>query len=319
MSKWLKNILAIAILAFLLWYLAERWEQLKVLLKFRPSQLLLLWALCFFQTCCSAGLVRSLLIALGIKTRLWDMILLQNASVLLNYIPMKFGTLFRANYLKRRYGFSYARFTTFFLYLTFLMTAIASIVAIVALLTVYGFANYEIRMLAVVFLCALTFSIVLLFVPLPTLTGAGTIKVALRNFLAGRKQVAQNTRALLISTALLTIIFLLNALRIGIIYHSIGQDVNPAGILILGALGFVSMFVAITPGALGIRELVLGSSAVVFAIPLEVGLLAAIIDRAVMLSFLFVVGGICTVSLWHKYPAEFKKDQRDATTEGQSQ
>jgi uncharacterized membrane protein YbhN (UPF0104 family) len=315
MIKWLKNILAIAILALLLWYLAKHWEQLKALLKLRLSQLLLLYVLCLVQICCSAGVVQSLLAALKIKTRLWDMILLQNASVLLNYIPMKFGTLFRANYLKRRYGFSYTRFATFFLYLTFLITATASIVAIAVLLIVYGLANYENKILAVVFLGTFACSIVFLFAPLPTPTGTGKIKVTLQNFLSSRKQVTQNTRALLVSTVFLTINFLLTALRIGIIYHSIGQDINPAGCLILGALGFVTMFVAITPGALGVRELVLGSGAVVLAVPLEVGLLAAIIDRAVMLSFLFVVGGICVAWLWHKYPGDFKKPQTNASTE----
>lgn len=315
MSRWFKNILAIVILGFLLLYLSKHWQQLRVLLKLRPTELLVLYALCLVQVCNSAGIMRCLVGALKVKTALLDMFLLHNASVLLNYVPMKFGTLFRANYLKRRYGFSYTRFTTFFLYLTFLMAATASIVAIAVLLIVYGLANYESKILAVVFLGTFACSIVFLFAPLPTPTGTGTIKVTLQNFLAGRKQIAQNTKALLVSTALLTINFLLTALRIGIIYHSIGQDMHPGGCFILGALGFVVRFIGITPGALGLREMVLGSGAVLLDVPLEVGLLVAIIDRAIVLSFLLVIGGTCVGWLWYKYPSDFKKPQTNASTE----
>ncbi|MBA7643169.1 hypothetical protein ES703_50888 [subsurface metagenome] len=93
-----------------------------------------------------------------------------------------------------------------------------------------------------------------------------------------------------------------------------GQNIHPAGYLVLGALGFVTMFVSLTPGSLGIRELVLGSGAIVLGIPLEVGVLAAMIDRAIALSWCFVIGGACTAWLWHKSPGDFKKPQANAST-----
>jgi uncharacterized membrane protein YbhN (UPF0104 family) len=85
------------------------------------------------------------------------------------------------------------------------------------------------------------------------------------------------------------------------------QKIHPAGYLVLGSLGFVTMFISLTPGALGIREIVLGAAAVVLKVPLEVGVFAAMIDRAIGLSWSFVAGGICTAWLWHKSPADFKQ------------
>ena len=41
--------------------------------------------------------------------------------------------------------------------------------------------------------------------------------------------------------------FLFTALRIGIIYHSMDKSIQPLGYLILGALGFVALFVAFLP------------------------------------------------------------------------
>ncbi|MCK4998562.1 MAG: hypothetical protein KAS23_03470, partial [Anaerohalosphaera sp.] len=76
--------------------------------------------------------------------------------------------------------------------------------------------------------------------------------------------------------------------------------------LVLGAVGFGSVVLGLTPGSLGIREVLLGSAAVVIGIPLEVGILAAMFDRAIMLSWTFVVGGSCALWLWREDPQDFK-------------
>jgi len=86
-----------------------------------------------------------------------------------------------------------------------------------------------------------------------------------------------------------------------------GVEIHPAGCLILGALGFVALLTSLTPGALGIREVILGAGAAVLGVPLEVGILAAMIDQAVILSYVFIVGGVCTIYLWRKEPADFKQ------------
>ena len=73
------------------------------------------------------------------------------------------------------------------------------------------------------------------------------------------------------------------------------------------------MFLSLTQGSLGIREAVLGAGAVVLGVPLEVGVLAAMIDRAVAISYSFVIGGGCSLWLWRKSPMDFKKVKSDAS------
>jgi len=307
MTKWIRNILGIVIVIFLLWYLSKHWDKIKVLLKLSTTELLIIYVISFLGTLNSGYIVRRLLNTLEVKTFFWDMVLLQNATYLLNYVPMKFGTVFRANYLKRHYGLSYAHFGTFFVYLTLLMTATASVVGLVVLVAIYGIAGYGMKVLSLVFFGLLAFSVFFAFIPLPIPTGSNRLSTTVRNFLTSRNQVAGNKRALAVCTAFLAGNFILSSVRLGIIYNSMGQNIHPAGYLVLGALGFVTMFVSLTPGSLGIRELILGSAAVALGIPLEVGVLAAMIDRAIALSWCFVIGGACTAWLWHKSPADFKK------------
>jgi uncharacterized membrane protein YbhN (UPF0104 family) len=72
--------------------------------------------------------------------------------------------------------------------------------------------------------------------------------------------------------------------------------------LVLGSLAFVSMFVSLTPGALGLRELALWAGAVALNVPPVAGATAPVIDRAVALTWSFLVGGPCALWLWRKYP-----------------
>lgn len=313
MTKWLKNLLALGILAFLLWYLAGHWGELKVLLKLDAKQLFILYLLCFIPTLSFARVVQYLMNVFKIRTPFWDMVRLHNASVLLNYAPMKFGTFFVANYLKRHYGFSYTNFATLFLYITFLMTATGATMGLAVLVTIYHLAGYESKILASVFAMTIVGSLLFLFVPLPIPTGQGWLSTTFRSFLTGRSQMLKERKTIFVATVFLVINFLLTALRIGIIYHSMGRSIHPAGYLILGSLGFVVLFIGLTPGSLGVRELVLGFGATVISVPLEVGILAAMIDRAITISYVFVVGGICAIWLRHKSPADFKEQQNNCS------
>ena len=313
MSRYIKNMLALIILAFFAWYLAKNYNDLKALLCLSAYQLVLLYALCAVQVFSSACVVKILLGAIKVKTSLWDMVLLQNASVLLNYLPMKFGTLFRANYLKHRYGLSYSHFATFFMYMTFLMTAAASIVGLTVLLLVYGLQEHENKILFFVFLVCIAISLMFLFIPLPVPKGNRRFVTLLRNFLISRKNVFENKKAITIALLFLVLNFVLSAFRLGIIYGTLDLDINPAGYLILGAIGYVVLFISITPGAIGLRELFIGSGAVVIGVSLKSGILGAVIDRAVILSFMLVIGGGCTLWLWHKYPCDFKKGKDIST------
>lgn len=307
MIRLLKNILGLAIIVFLLWYLSRRWDSIKILVKLDIKELLPIYLICFAGTVNTSCIVKCLLGGLKAKAGFMEMFLLQNATMLLNYLPMKFGTVFRAGYLKRHCGLSYAHFGTFFVYLTLLMTATASISGLVILIMVYGISGYESRILAMTFLVLLICSILGAFIPLPSPPGTNKWIVTIRNFLVSRHEIVRNKRVLVVCTAFLIGNFILGAIRIGIIYNSMGHRIHPAGYVILGSLGYVSMFLSFTPGALGSKELVLSAGAVALGIPFEVAILAAVIDRAITLIWCAVVGSVSTAWLWYKHPLDFKR------------
>lgn len=315
MSRWIKYIVGILIVAFLLWYLSRHWERLRPLLKLNSIELLLIYIVTLFSCFNAAYVMKRLLKILKINASFWDMLMLQNAGYLLNYLPMKFGTLFRAAYLKHHYELMYAHFGVFFVYLGLLMALTASFVGLIVLAVVYSFSGYEAEILTAAFLCVFIVSLLFAFVPLPLPKGTNKFSANLRNFINGRQEFIRNKGELIICTGFLVLSYVIASVRLGIIYHSMEQDIHPAGYLVLGSLAYVTMFVNITPGALGLRELVLGSGAIALGVPLEVGILAAVIDRAIALSWSFVIGGGCTIRLWQKYPEDFKSAGKGQITE----
>ena len=120
----------------------------------------------------------------------------------------------------------------------------------------------------------------------------------------------KNKGNLFVSLLLAAGCFLVSSVQLGIIYHSLGQTVHPTGYLVLGSIAYVTMFLGITPGSLGLREIALALGAVALGIDFTVGSLAAVIDRAVALVWSFTIGTASTLYLWHKYPQDFKKDEK---------
>ena len=314
MTRWLKNVLGIVIIGLLLWYLAKHWDSLKGLINLKLSTIIYLFVTMTAGVGVGAYTIQHLIATFGIRPGFREMFHLHNATILLNYLPMKFGTLYRANYLKRHYGLIYAHFTVLFIYLLILMTMAAAIVGLIVLLTVYGLNRYETSILAVIFLAVLIFSVALVFIPLPVIKGTNKLTITLHNLAQGRKMMTENKFDLCVNMLLATGCFLSSSVQLAIIYHSMGQHIHPAGYLVLGAVAYVTMFLGITPGSLGLRELALAFGAVALGIDFNVGSLAAVIDRAVFLIWSFTIGIASTLYLWYKYPQDFKKTETDAVS-----
>ena len=70
------------------------------------------------------------------------------------------------------------------------------------------------------------------------------------------------------------------------------------GAVAVAALGNAASLLALTPGALGVRELTLGATTAALGVPLEVGLLIGLLERAINLSWAVVVGAPASYLLY---------------------
>jgi uncharacterized membrane protein YbhN (UPF0104 family) len=304
--KTVRYIIAFIILGFLLWYLGQHWEQLKQLMNFSAGKIAAMYLLCLAAAIVIAVSVQIILRSFDIKTSFFEMVHLSNAVNLLNYAPMKAGTLFRGVYLNKHYGLAYSHFVSFFVYMTILTAASASLLAAAAMFLCLDLSGPKIKLTAVFFTAAAVVLGLIVLVPLPPPKGQNKLSLFLGRLLDGKKIILSDPAAVVKAGLLMVAFSLLTAVRLGVVYAGINRQINPAGLLVFAALDGLSLFISFTPGSLGLRELLFSVGAAGLGIPLEVGLFAAMIDRAVLVAYSFTAGAVSTIILWRKTPADFK-------------
>lgn len=299
--RWLrafKGGLALALLAAVLVYLGRNAHMVRDLPRLSPAAWLAIAAITALGTVLSAATVQWMLAAIGARTRFWEMYLLHNAAYLLNLLPLKAGTVMRAAYLRSRHGFSYSRFGVFAVYLTLLTALITAAVGLGCLVTAYGLGTTTNRVFAVLLAGSVALTGSLLLLPLPVPSWGGRLGGLLRDLLRSRRELLARPRSLAAPAAGLLAVYLLGVLRLGVIFAGLGLEARPAGLLLLGALGQLSLLANLTPGGLGVRELLVGVGATVLGVPMEAGLVAALIERAVGLVWAALVGGPSAAWVW---------------------
>jgi uncharacterized membrane protein YbhN (UPF0104 family) len=229
-------------------------------------------------------------VAIGFR----ENIALFNAGQLGNYLPMQAGTLYRFRYLKVVHRLRYANTASFLLMnlaLTLGSTALCGMIGL-AVLAVNEQADPS-WLLVVGFVLLFALSLASALMPLPKRSDRDSrLMRAWAEFHNGwenvRRQPLVAFQVLLIDTVKLVLL----AWRFAVAFHILGIDAPIGVYLVVAPVTALVTVLAPTPGSLGIRE---GAVAIVvkllgYSIP--TGLLAATIDRAVMLVVACVLGTI---------------------------
>jgi uncharacterized membrane protein YbhN (UPF0104 family) len=288
------KLLPYAFVVAMILYLISRRDDIAKLGDAKPGDLALIAALVVVGFVANATEYWVMYRASGIDIGFGENQALFNAGQLGNYLPMQAGTLYRFRYLKVVHGLRYANTASYLimnLALTLGSTALCGLIGLAVIV-----ANDQADpswILVVLFVGLLAVSVVSALVPLPTATlRTGRIWVAWAEFHRGWETVRRRPlvafEVLLIDTVKLVLL----ACRFAIAFRILGVHAPIGVYLVVAPVTALVAVLAPTPGALGIRE---GSVAVVVALlgySVPTGLLAATIDRVVMLVASCVLGSI---------------------------
>ncbi len=292
-NRWrngLGSLLAVVLLGAAAAYVAGHWEELGKLGRLNAGQLTAIYAISLAGTLVSGRMFQCILRGLGTSASFLDMVLLQNAATLAGLVPFKGGAVMRAVYLRRRYGMELPRLGLFLVLFAVLTVAISSLLAAIAVAFAPQVPAAGKRALVLVLAALFAVTLAVVFVPLPSRLVERLGWLRLRQAAELRRELLTRSAHWVQPAALMVVHFLLVALRLAIIYHGLGLAVGAAGALALAALGNAATLLALTPGAMGVRELALGGGAVALGIPMEVGLLVGLVERAINVSWALVAG-----------------------------
>ncbi|HSW99716.1 MAG TPA: lysylphosphatidylglycerol synthase domain-containing protein [Patescibacteria group bacterium] len=271
MKRYAKSVVAIGILlvtagAFI-YYLVQHPETVERLKHLAPLTLVVLLALCLLSFGCQVLVTRASLHLYGKSMGKQENMLFNAYSSLINFFgPGQSGPIFRGAYLKKKLGLGVKQylFATLFYYAFFGVISVLLIFAGRA-------AWWQTALLTV----------------LATVASATIIRWYQRKSQIKATHLdAKHIAWIGIATALQ---LLVQTIIYGVELHNVGAHASTAQVLCYTGVANLAMFVALTPGAIGIREAFLLFSQRLHHIDSTNIVAANILDRGVYLVFLGIL------------------------------
>jgi uncharacterized membrane protein YbhN (UPF0104 family) len=227
--------------------------------------------------------------------------LIQTATILLNYLPMRAGTILRFHYFKNIYGLMHTRLLGIIaLRLLFLFSA-TGLMGCIALLGLRSSGDPVSLFLWLVFLGMLLVpaGLWLAFIKAIHLPDNAFGKVA-HNVLSASLRIKTKPNIALDMLLIILGQFIILAMRFFIVFNSFQIMPSIWVLLLLAPVSTVLSIITITPGNLGLREWIIGLLSLASGYPFDAGLMAGTLDRAVQMACTFLLGGISACWVWFR-------------------
>ena len=240
-----------------------------------------------------------LLRALGAPVGYGEHMVLQLASNLVNYLPVRLGPVLRIHYLKSVHGLELARF--------------GSAVGIRAILLVLacGFTGLSSEVAGAVRGEPVSPALLSIFggltaaaggaflMPLPRFAArSGALARLWRDLADGVALARARPRLLVLVLVLIGLQLLAVAARLGITFDTVSFAATPVLALKVASLAALVNLLAFTMGSLGLREAVIGYATAASGFDFSTGVFAGVVDRAMLLALTYPLGllGLAFVS-----------------------
>lgn len=299
-GKSLQAVLTLAFAAWLLYYLNEHRGAFRSLADISAFHVVAL-------VCCvmASWIVNSIqgLILLRMEkvpVGFWENLLVQTASVLGNFLPMRAGTILRYAYFKRRYGLEYFRLGGITALRMVLLTIATGGVGCVALAGLEASGQPVGGLLWPIFGAMLILPAISWWLPgLEKFLPRNNVGEAGRKFMASFATI-RSQPVLVLSLLAIPMVaqFALLALRLYISFDVLHLRISPWGLLLLAPVTTLISFLAVTPENMGLREAIIGLLSLAIGYQFNMGVFASAFDMAILIACTVVLGWPATAWTW---------------------
>ena len=290
-KRLLQLVIQIAVLGYIVYYIFSRRAELSRLWNIDRIDVATVLVLIFvanivrsYQLCYIAGNLDS-------KIPFLESSYITMGSTLLNYLPMNLGTIIKAKFLKKHCSLKYARFISV-MGVTILITIFSGgLLGLVS--TIISKPSFDTNNILLIgfFIISISIPVFLLYIPASVISGKpGYVRTAIRDFILGFELIRKNGRCVLVLFLFSTTLLLLAALRLWICFKALNTPITIFGSIMFAVVSNVLLIVSITPGSIGLREVLIGAIAQFTGLSFERGLFAASLDRVFSLVFTLLVG-----------------------------
>lgn len=287
----------------LLWFFGYLWSNRELFysLKNVPfSSILAILVLVFLNWVVVSSQSLLLFRQLGTKIGFFECLALTLASTFANYLPMRVGTFVRAHYMKVKYQLDYSQFGSVVSMRLVLTLAACGACGISVFILFFEFSFNFLPLIILFSLIILVPALVLFYLPV-SVSAKHPVVLIWNKFSEGVSNLRSRPIVTAVCLALVVLQLIFVGARFLIAAQIAGHEVNFQEIMMLVSIATIAGFLAITPGGLGVREVLMGYGATLVGTSFSLGLLIGTIDRVLLLCLTLVFGGSCFVYIWCQF------------------
>ncbi len=235
---------------------------------------------------------------IGLSVKFIENAALVVASALLNYSPVKLGILYRLNYLNSRHRVPYGALASIQLIRFFLLLGVSGLFGFIAISFIYiseGNTDTNLFLLTVLAILVSTTPIVIT---------SGIISSKLEkwrsiftNFFSTTELISKDIRAILALCMLSLAQFAVLVVQYRLIFDLVGLTPPFSTYFILVPLVTALSLVSITPGNLGLREMLLAAVMSMTHNTFNSGIIAGVVDRGALILSTAIFGTLAILYL----------------------
>lgn len=210
-----------------------------------------------------------------------------------NLLFVKAGVVARSVYLKREHGLAYRDFLISFVYIALVQIMVSALMVLLA-----GVFIQEANIIIFFFFTLLLLGSLMSFV----VSGDILAKLASRlpfaeNLVEKWLLIRKDRKLLTAAFIIMNTIVLLGGLKIYVMYGMMFQGIPFTVAVMISAVGFLSVYAAITPGALGIKEALMSYIAKLAGEDMAQAAVVSVLDRAITVFWVIALG--FAFSFWY--------------------
>jgi uncharacterized membrane protein YbhN (UPF0104 family) len=235
------------------------------------------------------------------RTRLsvWEGFGLSALNVMVNFYFTKAGIAAKGIYLKKKHNFPYTQYLSTVGGAYVISLLVQGVLGVIFCLAIAPSMGLQFQILFAFVIVSLM-GLAPFFIPKIKLKKQSSLFARIDKMLEGWHIIKEHRRMIAVLIAVNFCIIILLTLRLYVAFHSLGYDVGFWPCLVMAPLWTLSIVLSITPGSIGIRQVIFGYSSKLLGIGLTEGVLASTIDHAINALWVFIFGLLFSFWAWKK-------------------
>lgn len=293
--QWLTLLIVLGAIGL---YIRNHSEILRVASDVNPVSALIIFLLTSFYLLTNGLILKVLLNAFCEKISIMDSLGLSALTAMGNYLTsLGGGTISKAIYLKRYYGFSYPSFFASISATQIIDLFWVGLLGSVTVAFYYGFSEPWALTLFLCFFSLFIMAASLIILPFFFQMPGGGILRYLRDVSVGWNIIRQKENVFIKLSSLLLLNHTIASIEIFVGYYAFSKVIDIEEAFLLALITGILLLVKLTPANLGIQEAAVATVSHIIGIGFDEGLLAAGLIRVVSIGMIFLVGGLFSIRL----------------------